>query len=1052
MIPKPRALCAAVLGSLAVAGAQAEDIDIFAANTIESHNPNVLIVIDSSSNWSASLTPSTACTAAGYPGTKFGAEMCALDNVIQGLPANFRLGLMMFAETGSNGAYVRFGIRDMTAQNKTALRNLLKGIVPSGSGTDNSGSNQPYAKTMFEAFKYFGGYTSQNHANDDVAGTPVSNVAFGNTAFAGGNSNNSGTFRRDYPNNNAPTNRAAAGYNASDSTDGLSDYAYAGNNSDTYNSPIKDGCAKNFIIFLSNGNHGTGGDSSPLPARDTQIMTNLGVKVTSLPTATNELHASKMDEMAKFLFETDVSSKPGQQNVQTFTVAVYDPAPSGLPSNTDQQMINLMQSAANNGGGKSCSAKSAAEVTACITGMFNELQAVNSVFVSSSLPVTVNAQGTFLNQVYMGMFRPDRESSPRWVGNLKEYKVDKDSTGTLFLADSVDATAVNPTTGFISPNAKSFWSATSTFWVNQPLGTPKTTTDLPDGEVVEKGGAAEQVRTAYATDQSTRRMFTCPAAGCTANATLSYGFNTTNLTTPADFGAASAAELASIINWMRGQDNVNAAPCAVGSTSCATWSSAEQGPGWPTTVRPSVHGDVLHSRPVVLNYANGGPYVFYGANDGVLRAIKGGRAATDGKEQWSFVAPEFFSRLKRQRDELPVLVLPTVPGSANARGYSFDGPIGFFQDATRAWIFVAVRRGGRFVYAFDVTDPVNPKFMWKKSNADTGMSELGQTWSEPKAAKVKAFTDPVLIFAAGYDPVEDQALPGADTMGRGVFVLNARTGALIKFFQTSANSGPITKSISSDVAVIDRDQDTFADKVYVGDTGGNVWRMDIDDTDVNNWKLEKLASLGSNLKFMFRPDVIATKTFDTVLIGTGDREKPLNTTSQDYFFMLKDTATSTTGSGLVPLTFADLTAAGTSTDPAKGFVLQFRLGEKAVNAPLTIGGITFFATNRPVPPQPNTCAINLGEARGYAVDFLSGGAGIDLNGDGQKNTSDLSAPLPGGGLPPSPVGGTIILDDGTATSFCVGCLPGTAPPDPKKPPSPVPRVRKKVYWNSNTDK
>jgi type IV pilus assembly protein PilY1 len=221
---------------------------------------------------------------------------------------------------------------------------------------------------------------------------------------------------------------------------------------------------------------------------------------------------------------------------------------------------------------------------------------------------------------------------------------------------------------------------------------------------------------------------------------------------------------------------------------------------------------------------------------------------------------------------------------------------------------------------------------------------------------------------------------------------------------------------------------------------------------VNNWKLEKLASLGSSLKFMFRPDVIATKTFDTVLIGTGDREKPLNTTSQDYFFMLKDTATSTNGSGLVPLGFADLTAAGTSTDPGKGFFLQFRVGEKAVNAPLTIGGITFFATNRPVPPQPNTCAINLGEARGYAVDFLSGGAGIDLNGDGQKNTSDLSAPLPGGGLPPSPVGGTLILDDGTATSFCVGCLPGTAPPDPKKPPNPVPKVRKKVYWNSNTDK
>ncbi|HET7401942.1 MAG TPA: PilC/PilY family type IV pilus protein, partial [Usitatibacter sp.] len=839
------------------------------------------------------------------------------------------------------------------------------------------------------------------------------------------------------------------------STDGVSDYAYAGNNADTYNSPIKDGCAKNFIIFISNGNPGTGGDSSPLPARDTQILANLGVTPTCLPNCSSELHPSKMDEMAKFMFETDVSSKPGQQNVQTFTVAVYDPAPSGLPSNTDQQMINLMQSSANAGGGKFCPAKTAAEVSACITGMFNELQAVNSVFVSSSLPVSVNAQGTFLNQVYMGMFRPDRQSSPRWVGNLKEYKVDKDSTGTLFLADSVDAPAVNPTTGFISPNAKSFWMAASTFWVNQPLGTPKSATDLPDGEVVEKGGASQRLRTVYATDQSTRKVFTCPSSGCTANAALSFGFNSANLTTLADFGAARTTELASIINWVRGQDNVNAAPCAVGATSCASWTSAEKGPGWPTTVRPSIHGDVLHSRPVVLNYPNIGPYVFYGANDGVLRAIKGGRdATTDGKEQWSFVAPEFFPKLKRLRNESPVLVLPTVAGSASARDYFFDGSIGSFQDATRAWIFVAARRGGRFIYAFDVTDPVNPKFMWKKSNADTGMAELGQTWSEPKAAKVKALADPVLIFAAGYDPNEDNAVPLADTMGRGVFVLNAKTGALVKFFQASANSGPIAKSIPSDVAVIDRDQDTFADRVYVGDTGGNVWRMDIDNVDVNNWKLEKLASLGSSLKFMYRPDVIATRNFDTVLIGTGDREKPLNTTSQDYFFMLKDTATGTDGSALAPLGFADLVAAGAVPDPGKGFYLQFLGGEKAVNAPLTIGGVTYFATNRPVPPQPNVCTVNLGEARGYAVDFLGGGAGIDRNGDGLKNSSDISTVLPGGGLPPSPVGGTLVLDDGTATPFCIGCSSGqnTPSPEARRPPVQVPKVRKKVYWNSSTDK
>ena len=42
--------------------------------------------------------------------------------------------------------------------------------------------------------------------------------------------------------------------------------------------------------------------------------------------------------------------------------------------------------------------------------IFSEIQAVNSVFASVSLPVSVNTEGTFLNQVYIGMFRPDEKA------------------------------------------------------------------------------------------------------------------------------------------------------------------------------------------------------------------------------------------------------------------------------------------------------------------------------------------------------------------------------------------------------------------------------------------------------------------------------------------------------------------------------------------------------------------------------------------------------------------------------------------------------------------
>ena len=69
-------------------------------------------------------------------------------------------------------------------------------------------------------------------------------------------------------------------------------------------------------------------------------------------------------------------------------------------------------------------------------------------------------------------------------------------------------------------------------------------------------------------------------------------------------------------------------------------------------MRPSAHGDVVHSRPVAVNYgtdASPKVVVFYAGNDGVLKAINGNRTASigsvaAGKEIWSFVPPEFFAQ------------------------------------------------------------------------------------------------------------------------------------------------------------------------------------------------------------------------------------------------------------------------------------------------------------------------------------------------------------------------------------------------------------------------
>src|SRR5688572_15878607 len=120
-----RALCMAML---ATQTARAEDIDIYASGTGSGDLPNVLIILDSSANWSSSI-PVGNCyykdngvTTSDGPkadnpnkeqGTKMAIEKCAIYNVIDSLPtaadgsALVNVGLMLFNESpaSNSGGY-----------------------------------------------------------------------------------------------------------------------------------------------------------------------------------------------------------------------------------------------------------------------------------------------------------------------------------------------------------------------------------------------------------------------------------------------------------------------------------------------------------------------------------------------------------------------------------------------------------------------------------------------------------------------------------------------------------------------------------------------------------------------------------------------------------------------------------------------------------------------------------------------------------------------------------------------------------------------------------
>ena len=1013
-----------------------DDTDLFLANpALSAPRPNVLIFLDNTANWNS----------------RFTIEKLALSKVFANLSDNFNVGLMMYTETGAgnggaDGAYVRAAVRQMTAANRLAMASLITSFDQIG----DKGNNATVSLAMHEIYTYFAGGTARSGIKR----------------------------KRDYAGN------SIAGLTASNNVYALPRNAFTSNFAKDYTSPITDACQRNVLIYISNGAPNDNNSSLSIAEG---LLSNLVGKTPPDTVAINPSgqQSNWGDEYARFMASADVNtSLAGDQHVITYTVEI-DPATTGQGLDTTA----LFKSMANQGNGKyiAVDGSSANNIEVALNQIFDEVQAVNSVFASATLPVSVNVRGTHLNQVYIGVFRPDANNAPYWFGNLKMYKLGLDTaTNSLFLADSAGNPAQNPTTGFVAPTATSFWSAASTFWSYRPFNQNSAggDSDAPDGELVEKGGAAQQLRIDYATSQTARKLYTCTSTGggyCTTGDSLSatpFDGSNSEITVGA-LGVADSVERANVIDWIRGQDQFD-----------------ENADTQTTDIRASVHGDVLHSRPAVINYSRNGlldendVYAFYGSNDGVFRAVKGGTAADGGTEVWGFIPRELFGKLKRLRDGTPSI------SPASKKPYFIDGSVSVYQndvnkdgalvhtDGDKVYLFIGMRRGGRFLYALDVSNPDDPKMLWRKNNTSFGYAELGQTWSEPFVAKLPAFTNPVLITGAGYDAAVEDVMPclvtssnnlgvtwtsggtvthtaggcsvtggtsvtTSRTMGRAVMVIDAVNGNLLWQAGASVSGAAddltvsgMDYSISSDIAVIDTNFDGLQDTGYVGDNGGNMWRLNMNDADPANWTVQHIASIGGHTaatrrKLQHRPDVVYAKDgggyFSAILFGSGDREHPFDATVTNQFYMLKDRGAGTT---VVESDLFDATAA-TGVN-GFGYKITLAAGEKSVSSTVTASGIAYFNTNQPsVSAAAGACSSNLGIARQYEIDYLTAKA-ANTTVAGTEITARSSV-YPGGGYLPSPVPVVVRLNGKNH----IGVIAGTSV---KTPPNPSLDVRSRTFW------
>lgn len=748
------------------------------------------------------------------------------------------------------------------------------------------------------------------------------------------------------------------------------------------------GCANDvYVIMVTDG----------VPTRDLAADGYVSSLPVEAPDTIESFNGNYLPALAGWMHNYDINANlDGKQTATLYTIGFSSGAQAAAP---------LLTEAADLGGGQYYDAEDPSLLLSSLQSALIEILEVNGSFTSPSVASNNFDRTETLDSVYYAMFLPDH--GPRWQGNLKKLKV---TNGGLVDRDDVGAIASD---GNIKPEAK-------TFWYEGP----------EDGDKVQEGGVAEMLR------NKNNRVIYSNVDGSMASSTSLSLLNDAALSGNeqafADLLGVELAGAQSYFDWNLGIDVDD-----------------EDGDGSTTDIRYDVFGDPLHSKPLVINY--GGSVddqdvrIIVGTNAGFLHMFDDNGATVD--ETWAFMPHEFLADIAELRDNFSSSdKIYGVDGSATAYilDTNGDGSVNN-ADGDKAWIFFGLRRGGSSYYAIDITIPDAPRLMWHIDNTGD-FSELAQSWSQPKVGysainMVGGVPKPVIFIGAGYSTIKDNSGVGADDLtGRGMYMIDAESGTLKWSLTPAAQSDINTNfsgvdSVPSRIAILDSDSDGLVDRLYAGDTGGNVWRVDMPGASSNSgetpWTVIKLASLGGSVdatdRRFFSQPVIARalitqtvktelldengdetgeftvsqydKPFDAVLLGSGDRTDPIGTETNDKFFMIKDEliiTQSLTGEDIpTTVTITDLmdytdnplqdlpeNTADLSTQQLadlleasekSGWFISFDTGEKSVAKGAVIAGVAYFNSFTPASTDDtDDCTLLEGAAALYAVDLSFG--------------------------------------------------------------------------------
>ena len=734
-----------------------------------------------------------------------------------------------------------------------------------------------------------------------------------------------------------------------------------------YKSPVVEGCSQNnSIVFLTDG----------LP--NSQHSTSKIQSMTGVSSCVDSGGAACVTELTKWLHTTGFDTADGiHTTVTTHTIGLYEGGGAWL------------EEVATEGGGTYHTASNAEEIQAAFDNIIDTaVTATSATFVAAGTAVNAFDRTLNRNELYFSVFKP--ESSARWAGNIKKYKLAVTATGNIEIQDAhtpplnaVDAS------GFFSQASRSYW----------------TDPAINDGPNVVLGGAGGEI-----TDYNARKVYTYydvahPTLSDPVNriTSTSVGLNV-NLTKEM-FGASSytSSQFEHLVDWTLGRNYDS-----IDSTAS------------PTDTR-FVFGDPLHSRPVTITYrgpeSNPDMTIFVSTNAGFLHAID----ANDGHELFAFIPQDL---LPIQKD-----LFTNLAGAQHI--YGLDGAItpwvidpdedglvlssgGSIQADNKVMLYVGMRRGGRGFYALDVTDRNNPKLAWEiKGGVTSGFNGLGQTWSQPVKARIRvgSTVKRVLIFGGGYDEQQDSvSIRTSDSMGNAIYIVDAMNGSLIwsggkTVLGYSSGFPKMLYSIPSTVSAADVDGDSLTDVFFVGDMGGQVWRFDIHQGESGSSLVTggAIADLGAGnntptaanaRRFYHAPtlflDSVDGRPYLGVALGSGYRAHPLNDDIVDRFYTLRQFPIYSAPASYDMLDEDDLfdasdnviqlgsdaqkEAAINDLNGSQGWYKTLpNVGEKVLSAPLVLNSIINFTSFEPV-ASSNSCLPGTGKTRLYRMNIQDGTA------------------------------------------------------------------------------